>query len=115
VCANNASEFGYIAVLDSTKVVIYLAQTEEQSITYDEVYRYDFWRLRRQGLGETIDKIDFTMSCKEFIGLTSKGAVCRFGLRDKSVMKLSTVLNYDMPVSICKSVGENGEGLVITS
>lgn len=55
------------------------------------------------------------MSCKEFIGVTSKGVVCRFGMRDESVTKLSTILNHDMPVSIIQTVGENGSDVVLAS
>jgi hypothetical protein len=75
ICSRSTCYYGYVAILDESKVTIYLTQNDDNTVSYDLVMHYDFWKLRQENLGSCIETLDFTTSCDEFIGVTSNMTV----------------------------------------
>jgi hypothetical protein len=90
-----------------SKVVIYLALDESDKVIYDLFYSFDFRHLKKLKLGSSLENIDFTQACEEFIGVSNNGEVAIF-----SIKKPDMVTNYgklirheETPVTKIECVG----------
>jgi hypothetical protein len=53
-----------------------MAQNDDNTVSYDLIMQYDFWKMRTENLGNCIELLDFSTSCDEFVGVTSNMTIC---------------------------------------
>ena len=107
-CARSTSPFGYIAVLGTNKLSIYLAYADEATAMYDHIVTMSQWDFRNRNVGPKVELIDFTDSCESFVSYQSTGEICLWSISKKEFReKLWSLGRSDMPLTKIRAVQED--------
>lgn len=107
-CSNNTSPFGYIAILGTTKISIYLAYGEDVQSSYDLVWQITAWDLRKNKIGRTVDIVAFTKECEDFVTYQRTGEITLWSMKNKRFKtKVCKLGKNDTPLSQLKCVKED--------
>lgn len=79
--SRNTSPFGYIALIGSTKLSIYLAYADELVVMYDHTWTMGQWDLRLNNIGPKVELFDFTDSCESFVTYSTSGEIALWSLQ----------------------------------
>ena len=109
VPARNISPYGYLALIGESKLSIYLAYAEDESCTYDHVWTISFWSLRKEGIGKSIEVIDFSPNCEDFVAYMNSGKIVTFSIKRTKFMDCCATLSwkYQCPVTELRSYMNN--------
>jgi hypothetical protein len=61
---------------------IVLTQTEDTKVFYDPAMKLEFYDLVKNRLGTSIEHLDFSQSCEEFVAITNKMSVVIFSIKE---------------------------------
>ena len=90
VTSRNISPFGYIVLIGSTKMAVYLTYAEGESCTYDRVWVLNFMEMRKMNIGRAIELVDFTPNCEDFVAVTNTGELTLWSLKRQKFIKIVT-------------------------
>ena len=82
-CSRNTSPFGYIAIIASTKLSIYLAYADEINAMYDLAWTLTQWDLREFDSGARVEIIEFSDSCESIFTYSNTGELSIWSLKKK--------------------------------
>ena len=94
VPARNISPYGYLALIGESKLSIYLAYAEDESCTYDHVWTISFWSLRKENIGKSIEVIDFSPNCEDFVAYMNSGKIVTFSIKRTKFMDCCATLSW---------------------
>lgn len=79
--------------------------------------KLEFYDLKKDRLGTSIDHLDFSHSCEEFVAITNKLSVVVFSIKRPGTHNVITQLMQaiDKPISMIKAVGYHCEHVVCYS
>jgi len=109
VTARNISPYGYLALIGETKLSIYLCYAEEEACTYDHVWTINFWDLRSKNIGKSIEIIDFSPNCEDFVAYMNSGKICTFSMKMMQFSTCCATLHWqrECPVTEIRSFMNN--------
>ena len=92
VTSRNISPFGYIVLIGSTKLSVYLSYAEGESCTYDRVWTLNFMDMRKLKIGRSIELIDFTPNCEDIVAFTNTGELTLWSLKRQKFIR--TIMSF---------------------
>ena len=107
--ARNISPYGYLALIGETKMSIYLAYAEEEICTYDHVWTINFWDFRNQDIGKSIEVIDFSPNCEDFVAYMNDGKITTWSIKQSELTSCCATLRWhtQCPVTQLRSFMNN--------
>jgi hypothetical protein len=118
VCARNTANYsGYIAVITESKIGVYLALDEGVKVAFDLFYSFDFYKLKKLGLGTSILNIDFTQSCEEFVAVLNNWSYAIFSIKNPENVRSLGFLEkgVETPVARLETVGNPMKKIIFYS
>ena len=81
-------------MIGESKLSIYLAYAEDESCTYDHVWTISFWSLRKEDIGKSIEVIDFSPNCEDFVAYMNSGKIVTFSIKKTKFMDCCATLSW---------------------
>ena len=107
--ARNISPYGYLALIGESKLSVYLAYAEDESCTYDHIWTINFWDLRKENIGKSIETIDFSPNCEDFVAYMNSGKIVTFSIKRTKLADCCATLSWrnQCPVTQLRSFQNN--------
>ena len=100
MCSRNTSAFGYIAIIGTTKMSIFLAYADEVLCIYDHSMTLNQWDLRMNSAGSRVELIDFSDSGESFFTYSTTSELAVWSLKSKKCIEsITKIALFDSPWS----------------